>query len=1106
MPATWRRENSPDAPSHAAPDESAPDSREQVPPATFTLDDGDDNDDENVCFRVTTTSLPFERCLERWRSPFDVEFAMRFEDYRFEGNTDGNARMNDRRPPAHDISDSNEDSDCRLGAKVRFAIESPSSSTSEFDTDVKSAAQCASSRNCEPILEEEPDNRGYSVASSLELAETRDERVDGTDRGNNPQGKPCTPSAGESNAAAGEDGSPTPANARKTVELRPRCEDEDNNVNREETRKGDFNSISWNKRVSGEKRGVGEEKIMPAETGKAIMSGGNAEKQADQSQMLNASPEITENTYRATEKSSATARGIEEAKITLRRTEREEEVPSTKASDDIREKPIAKNEKLLIGESARDVLNRLDGDNGHLDDSCDERIFVDDLARRVSLGSEETRRSPTDEKKETSGCWSPENNRERISPSDGAKSVSVKVRRDSFLETMLTDHSTDHAIIDSIIPSPSTDEEVSVPHELRNKARESNTEIARGSARSRGSNGTTWNVDVGNPDVPKNSKGTKGRTTAVVSVGDIKPTQSESKSAGDAKNDVLNELLCNFSSIKLRTVSPETKGAAKTQTSNDESLVLPVAINDRIADDRLDAGFQARARERSRDESRGVLTISARTISTEADGEATIAGEVAREEVAADTKIKGPSRSLKGDTRDPVFGEEVARCNTAETTRLEVASRDVEIARDPCAKAKLGEEEASGVKSNESRSAKTSTGDTSEGAEGASREVKPRRSRDVRAPKTILKKPSAECERRASEFQKRIPIGAPTTMNKIFDSRELETITCTSSRGSSLEGGEVRGGATSRATRGRGDEKKTDEEVIADDVADVERRLASRPALALKNSGDKCAIARKITTSATPCNNNDNNRAVTPVAVSNDQSPRDVVTITPGKVRSFVKYYEIRGDAITEEHLEINGGERVARRKSTKSPPATAPTVAARSSQRPEVTTARKETGGGESLLRSHDSPPLASHGELDLLTFVTSRVPRDPHGSLAVGETTGAGSMVTKERERNDVFDRETRAQHARAGAKKSVQFLGGFTVIHSTSFDEDESAGTAADYHASSSRKRRAPGRPPSRDSDVLHQGLVREVAKSDKSPDAEESSFQRREVAAQVGGGEF
>ncbi|KAG7213101.1 hypothetical protein KM043_002424 [Ampulex compressa] len=74
-------------------------------------------------------------------------------------------------------------------------------------------------------------------------------------------------------------------------------------------------------------------------------------------------------------------------------------------------------------------------------------------------------------------------------------------------------------------------------------------------------------------------------------------------------------------------------------------------------------------------------------------------------------------------------------------------------------------------------------------------------------------------------------------------------------------------------------------------------------------SAVKCAIARK--TPATRCNNTDNNRAVTPVAVSKDQS-RDMVTITPGRVRSFVEYYEVRGEATAEAHSKIIDRERAA--------------------------------------------------------------------------------------------------------------------------------------------------------------------------------------------------
>ncbi|XP_076288582.1 uncharacterized protein LOC143213025 isoform X4 [Lasioglossum baleicum] len=75
-------------------------------------------------------------------------------------------------------------------------------------------------------------------------------------------------------------------------------------------------------------------------------------------------------------------------------------------------------------------------------------------------------------------------------------------------------------------------------------------------------------------------------------------------------------------------------------------------------------------------------------------------------------------------------------------------------------------------------------------------------------------------------------------------------------------------------------------------------------------SGARSAIARRIP--RPHCNNNDNNRAVTPVAVSDDQS-RDTVTITPGRVRSFVKYYEIRREATTDNDSKTNDRDKLDR-------------------------------------------------------------------------------------------------------------------------------------------------------------------------------------------------
>jgi hypothetical protein len=336
-------------------------------------------------------------------------------------------------------------------------------------------------------------------------------------------------------------------------------------------------------------------------------------------------------------------------------------------------------------------------------------------------------------------------------------------------------------------------------------------------------------------------------------------------------------------------------------------------------------------------------------------------------------------------------------------------------------------------------------------------------------------------------------------MNKIFDSKELDT-----SR-SSLRDGRVHETA-SRETHDRGG-KKTDEEVNADDGVDVDRkRIASRSALALventTGSSDKCAIARK-TISVTPCNNNDNNRAVTPVAnVSNDQSSRDVVTITPGKVRSFVKYYEIRGDITTaERHSKINDREKVARCKSTKSPAAP---VAARNPQRPEVITEKKGTASGGKSIKSNNDDVLRTTFNKAQPSMFASMVP-EHLPDISICKITEMKPKVTEEYEKTGscVSDKETHKPLAKVSAKKSVQFLRGFTVIDSKTFDGNESTISTmvvADYEANASRKRKAPEIPRLRDFDDCEK-LVREITKMEKLPDTEKSSFQQRETVAQV-----
>ncbi|TGZ52224.1 FERM and PDZ domain-containing protein 2 [Temnothorax longispinosus] len=484
-----------------------------------------------------------------------------------------------------------------------------------------------------------------------------------------------------------------------------------------------------------------------------------------------------------------------------------------------------------------------------------------------------------------------------------------------------------------------------------------------------------------------------------------------------------------------------------------------------------------------------ILPIPLNTKAIDVNNDIIIVEEIVKEDFTK-MKIEERPQDLKNDT--PVVSEKIIKINSIEKLNKSSCEIENKIVKD---NSKMNIDTNFADIKSEKIKMKTSNGkmfEETKSAVEANRENK--KSRDIRIPKTILKKTSVECERQqANEFQKRIPIGAPATMNKIFDSREFKA-----TRRNSLENGRKCEKA-SREIHTRGEEK-TDEVIADDEIDDDRRRIANRSALALvkdtMSSDDKCAIARK-TISLSPCNNNDNNRAVTPVAnVSNDQSFRDVVTITPGKVRSFVKYYEIRGDATTvERHSKINDREKVARRKFTKSQAAS---IAARNSQRPEIIT--KETKGRGWSVKSNDCHlPGTSSNKTQPSTFA----PRVPKGRLnnPVCKTTEMESkMMEYEKSGSHMSDKETRASFTKTSAKKSVQFLGSFTVIQTETFGKDESAGTVAGRDTNALRKRRAPGVPPARDCDD-YQKLVREIAKSEKPPSVGKDSLRPREAVTQI-----
>ncbi|KAF7392746.1 hypothetical protein HZH66_008579 [Vespula vulgaris] len=100
-------------------------------------EDDDDNDDNEICFRVTPTNFPFEKCLDRWKTSLENENAefhgvdpgnnFIFDDY-IDRSSALNVRRSRRSSLCYDIVQSNEITLEHTATKVRFVIESSNSS------------------------------------------------------------------------------------------------------------------------------------------------------------------------------------------------------------------------------------------------------------------------------------------------------------------------------------------------------------------------------------------------------------------------------------------------------------------------------------------------------------------------------------------------------------------------------------------------------------------------------------------------------------------------------------------------------------------------------------------------------------------------------------------------------------------------------------------------------------------------------------------------------------------------------------------------------------------------------------------------------------------
>ncbi|CAL7933835.1 unnamed protein product [Xylocopa violacea] len=254
------------------------------------------------------------------------------------------------------------------------------------------------------------------------------------------------------------------------------------------------------------------------------------------------------------------------------------------------------------------------------------------------------------------------------------------------------------------------------------------------------------------------------------------------------------------------------------------------------------------------------------------------------------------------------------------------------------------------------------------------------------------------------------------------------------------------------------------------------------------DSDDKSAIARRI--SLPYCNNTDNNRAVTPVAVSDDQS-RDTVTITPGRVRSFIKYYEVRREATTDKDSKAN--DRVDRGPMPEHRSVVsirrgleARLVEVKSSEaqrRDDRRASMADESAGRSIdptRKEETSATVAGKFESD--ERVADVIEDDYVEVRKVQMNVSAGSPCT---------------QPAGMRRKKSVKFQG-FTVIGGRNPDEDGSVGSLAGPNTERTGMKKAPG---GSEGTVLDEKVDLQGGRAEESLNADPRHFQRREIAVQI-----
>lgn len=660
--------------------------------------------------------------------------------------------------------------------------------------------------------------------------------------------------------------------------------------------------------------------------------------------------------------------------------------------------------KIFVNESLRNMMNNYCFTSNDLEEESEDSDDSNACETNENENCQKERKEAIDTDRK-----SQDNRNESLEK----KSVPVDIRRNFFLENMLsedTDESWTSCRIIAAHPKSPAKRVESGGGEERKVADRLNESIRMDFEIQKILQGSKKVDETGSPRPTARST-----TRKVVETG--------KKNASDVKCDVLNELLSNFNSIRLKPVNAEKKKihprVERTNDDDEEGIASRNDPNDsnspfRIAGRTSDENINSRSTAK---QWRNAACLTTRKIlnSWKCDNEA------ARKQSQDDVNFSEPS--IKLDKTDSCSTKQHRACPTRRTILMnQVSQNDSSVETGVQGAIKLAENgKVSSDVGNEGSSERTND-------EGRTKNEK--------------------CK------------------SELVRTREVEEKWTRKS--DAVEGTSGGGGREHVQT-----------------CSEKTERLTELSAISGEQKKKKSAIARR--NSRPHCNNNDNNRAVTtPVVLSDDQS-RDVVTITPGRVRKFVKYYEIRHEVTTDRDSKTN--DRVDREGMSghRSVYSIRRGLEARTDTKKKR---RDEDSSTDEERSSADSRKKESRDDRGTMEKVGKRESSTIHDVVDLVEDDDSKRAETMRH-----VSSCTRA--GKTKRKKSVKFQGGFTVIGAKSLEDNGPVGSPGDGQNAIER-RKIPDRPRQRGA-----ALVDKVDFQDGQPeelaDADSRSLEDRDIAA-------